>query len=277
MRTHPAFDAPRGRVVVPYGCYVRCDKRHRPPGSSTMFLRIAEMTCPTAERSGVAASSTAAGTWLFDELQDGSQTTEVMRETGAPTVERGERLLYVLYQGGIALRKAPHLSAAKLSLIVPAYEAVVASLVVTSPDGQETFALLSNRQPHCDLLTPDPEHPFRWLVCRIQGNPVATLIDRPPEVTARNVRYRMTRPDVPIYTGPNSKASRAGTMSLPPGSGLECDRLVQPPNEAMTFARLLGHQLYVLAEHHDAKDLGLERIDEAEEETQFEDGAVLGV
>jgi len=66
-------------------------------------------------------------------------------------------------------------------------------------------------------------------------------------------------------------------MSLPPGSGLECDRLVQPPNEAMTFARLLGHQLYVLAEHHDAKDLGLERIDEAEEETQFEDGAVLGV
>lgn len=86
----------------------------------------------------------------------------------------------------------------------------------------------------------------------------------------------MDRPDVAIYTGPSIKASRAGTVSLPPGSILECDRLVQPPAEEMTFARLVGNQLYVLVQHPDLEDLGLKLIEEVTE-TEFDEGTVLGV
>src|SRR3546814_314456 len=118
VRAQPGLHAPKGNVIIPYGCYVRCDKRSRAAGGTTLFLRIAEAAGAIPGR-----GASVTGTWLFDELQDGSQTTEVMRETGAPTIERDEQLFYVLYQGGIALRKAPHLSAAKLPVIVPAYEA----------------------------------------------------------------------------------------------------------------------------------------------------------
>src|SRR3546814_13776873 len=95
VRAQPGLHAPKGNVIIPYGCYVRCDKRRRAAGWTTLFLRIAE---PAGAIPGRDASVT--GSWQFDELQDGSQTNEVIRETGPHPLEPHQKLFSLLYSGG---------------------------------------------------------------------------------------------------------------------------------------------------------------------------------